>query len=82
MKNILITGASSGIGAALAKAYAAPPPPPSTQLFLIGRSAERLNEVANHCALLGAIVQKKIIDVVNHEKLLSWVSAIDEAQPA
>ena len=41
-QNILITGASSGIGEALARAYAAP----GMSLALTGRDAARLDAVA------------------------------------
>ena len=49
-KTILITGASSGIGAALARAYAAP----RTHLALCGRDSARLAAVANLCRERGA----------------------------
>lgn len=77
MQNILITGASSGIGAALAKAYATT----DARLFLTGRNEQRLSEIAKQCALLGAAVEQKMIDVVNHEELRAWVSAIDNIHP-
>ena len=41
-KNVLITGASSGIGEAMALYYAASG---SENLFICGRNKERLNEV-------------------------------------
>ncbi len=58
-KNILITGASGGIGAALANTYAEP----NVQLFLQGRDKEKLNKVAKSCQLLGAKTQILIADV-------------------
>lgn len=49
-KTILITGASSGLGAALARAYAAP----GTSLILWGRDAARLAQIAEVCRARGA----------------------------
>ena len=50
MPVILITGASSGIGAALARHYAAP----GTTLVLNARGPERLEAVAEACRGKGA----------------------------
>ena len=58
-RSILITGASSGIGAALARAYAAP----RTHLALCGRDAARLAAVANLCRERGAEVIETCLDV-------------------
>ena len=49
-KSIAITGASNGIGAALARALAGP----GRQLALIGRDAARLEAVAAACRAKGA----------------------------
>jgi len=51
---IILTGASSGIGAALAQEYAAP----GASLLLIARNAERLAEVANAARAKGAEVAR------------------------
>jgi len=48
-RHILITGASAGLGAALAEAYAAP----GMRLSLAGRDAERLTAVAAICVAQG-----------------------------
>src|SRR5271155_1463774 len=56
---ILISGASSGIGAALARAYAAP----ATRLALCGRDAARLAAVTAFCRERGAAVSDARLDV-------------------
>jgi short-subunit dehydrogenase len=58
-KSILITGASSGLGGALARAYAKP----GVTLGLIGRSQEKLDKVAETCRAAGAEVRAAAIDV-------------------
>lgn len=50
---IFITGGSSGLGAALARHYAAP----GVTLFLHGRNQQRLEDVAQSCRAKGAAVQ-------------------------
>ena len=71
-KTILITGASSGIGKALAALYAAP----EITLFLAGRNAVRLGEIANLCRQKGATVETTTISVTDRsafgEKILNW----------
>jgi len=51
---ILITGASQGIGAAIAKAFAREVP--GCQLALVARSEKNLTKVARRCVQLGAAV--------------------------
>ena len=71
-KTILLTGASSGIGKALAILYAAP----DVTLFLTGRSAARLAEVESPCRQKGANVKTTTISVTNatalEETILDW----------
>ncbi|MCG8360720.1 MAG: SDR family NAD(P)-dependent oxidoreductase [Kiloniellales bacterium] len=74
---ILITGASSGIGEALARGYAAP----EVRLFLTGRNAARLDAVAQACEQAGASTEAKALDVLDHEGLAAWIEHIDQASP-
>src|SRR5262245_61863634 len=75
--SIVITGASSGIGEALALDYAAP----GVALALTGRDAERLDAVAAACRAKGAAVTADTIDVVERERLAAWLTAFDDAHP-
>ena len=76
-KSILITGASSGIGEALAQHYAAP----GVTLFLTGRNAERLEEVVTHCKGLGATVESWIGDVADEVAVKQWIQDCDRLTP-
>lgn len=76
-RSILITGASSGIGAALARHYAQE----GVTLFLCGRDEARLHSVAKECRQAGATVQAEIIDVTNKEAMVAWVTGCDRVQP-
>jgi short-subunit dehydrogenase len=75
--SIVITGASSGIGEALALDYAAP----GIALALSGRDAERLKAVAEACRARGATVDAATIDVVDREALAAWLTGFDDAHP-
>src|SRR5690242_17481603 len=76
-KSIVITGASSGIGEALALDYAAP----GTALALSGRDAERLQGVAERCRAKGAVVDAGQIDVSDREAMAAWLTRFDDAHP-
>lgn len=73
----LITGASSGIGAALALAYARP----GALLSLGGRNQDRLREVAAKAEGRGAVVSVAAIDVRERDAVASWITAADERAP-
>lgn len=75
--NILITGASSGIGAALAREYAQA----GTTLHLLGRNSERLQAVANDCRAKGAEVRTAKIDVTDKEAMQRYIEKADDASP-
>jgi short-subunit dehydrogenase len=72
-KSIIITGASSGLGAALAQSYAYN----DITLGLIGRNKTRLEEVAQICRKQGAKVEIGLIDVRDHQILKEWIDDFD-----
>src|SRR5271157_907564 len=76
-RSILITGASSGIGAALAQAYAAP----RTHLALCGRDTARLAAVATLCRERGAEVIEACVDVTEAATVAAWIDNVDRASP-
>jgi short-subunit dehydrogenase len=75
--HILITGASSGIGAALTLCYARP----GLHLSLGGRNQERLAEVAALASARGAAVATAAIDVRDRDAVADWAIAADEHAP-
>jgi len=74
---VVITGASSGLGAALAASYAGP----QTALGLIGRNEERLAATAALCRAAGANVDSAAIDVADGPALAAWLGEFDRAHP-
>ena len=76
-RRILITGASSGIGKALALRYARE----RAVLGLLGRHRERLDSVAASCRELGAEVHTGTIDIRRRAELMEWITAFDRAAP-
>ncbi len=76
--HILITGASSGIGEALALYYAANK---VNRLSLCGRNAERLESVAEKCRKAGAIVEAKVLDVTDEKKVKEWIENCNQQMP-
>ncbi len=74
---VVITGASSGLGAALARAYAAP----GVALGLVARNQARLAAVVEGCRASGATVEAAAIDVADRASLEAWLSAFDRAHP-
>ena len=76
-RHILITGASSGLGLALALQYAAP----GVSLALTGRDEQRLREAADRCRAQGAEVTTAVLDVREGFKLAEWIQALDERNP-
>jgi NAD(P)-dependent dehydrogenase (short-subunit alcohol dehydrogenase family) len=69
-RSVLITGASSGIGAALALAYAEP----GRRLALGGRDENRLAAVAEQCRARGADVTTRALDITDREAVAAWIA--------
>jgi short-subunit dehydrogenase len=76
-RSILITGASSGIGRALALAYARR----GVTLALIGRDGERLEDTAAAARAQGAEVSLGQLDVRDQDAMAHWITAADARQP-
>ncbi len=72
-QSIVITGASSGIGAALARAYAAP----GVTLALLGRHDGRLADTADACRSQGAEVATATVDVTDSAAMRGWLEDWD-----
>jgi NADP-dependent 3-hydroxy acid dehydrogenase YdfG len=76
-RTIVITGASSGIGEALALRYARA----GARLGLLGRNRERLDQVAAECRRLAAEVHTATIDVRARRDMRVWLEDFDRAAP-
>ncbi|HEX4111428.1 MAG TPA: SDR family NAD(P)-dependent oxidoreductase [Stellaceae bacterium] len=74
---VLITGASGGIGAALARVYARP----GVTLALTGRNVERLGKTAETAASAGAAVMARALDLHDEHAVAAWIAEVDAAQP-
>jgi short-subunit dehydrogenase len=76
-KTIVITGASKGLGEALALAYAAP----ERRLALVARSAPALEDVARACESRGARVLTRAFDVADAAAMRIFVEVIENGGP-
>src|SRR5438128_1137300 len=75
--SIVITGASSGIGEALALDYAAS----GVALGLSGRDIGRLGTIAEACRARGATVRADAVDATDRAAMADWLTNFDEAHP-
>jgi len=73
---ILVTGASGGLGGALARHYAAS----GVFLSLWGRDAARLATIANTCRAAGAAVSVRSLDIADVDAALAALVAEDAAE--
>jgi len=76
-RHILITGASSGIGAALTLTYAEP----GKVLSLHGRNEDRLKEIAEAARRRGAEVSIHLGDVIDTNDMAAWIVNRDRIVP-
>jgi short-subunit dehydrogenase len=70
---VIITGASSGLGSLLAKAYAGS----QVALGLLGRDRQRLEATARACEAKGATVSTATMDVTEASAMASWLCDFD-----
>jgi short-subunit dehydrogenase len=73
---VVITGASSGIGAALARHYAGS----GVCLGLLGRDPTRLARIADDCRRHGAQVETGALDIRERRRVAAWLAAFDDAR--
>jgi short-subunit dehydrogenase len=76
-KNILITGASSGIGEELARQYAGP----GITLAITGRNKGRLEAVKKALQAKGAEVIARILDVTDQKAMEKFIRQVDKSAP-
>lgn len=76
-QSVLITGATGGIGRALAVAYAQP----GVRLVLQGRNADILAGVQQACEQVGAVVETVVFDLKDAEGWREWLLAYCAQQP-
>lgn len=75
---VLITGATSGIGEALALYYAEHH---AENLFICGRDKTRLADVKKRCEEKGAKVYADIMDVTDCDMMRKWIEKADSIAP-
>lgn len=71
---VLITGASQGIGAAIAKVFAREVP--GGRLALVARNAKKLAAVARGCAKAGAVAETFVCDVSDEAAVAAMAAAV------
>ncbi|MBV9971120.1 MAG: SDR family NAD(P)-dependent oxidoreductase [Xanthobacteraceae bacterium] len=76
-RTVVITGASSGIGRALARRYARD----GARLGLLGRDRSRLEEACAQCRQAGVDVRTGLLDVRARDDMAAWLDDLDDAWP-
>ncbi len=76
-RSVVISGASRGLGAALARRYAAP----GTRLLLLARSAAALGAVADGCRAAGAVVVAVPLDITDAPAVAAALRDFEAAGP-
>ncbi|RBB35410.1 MULTISPECIES: SDR family NAD(P)-dependent oxidoreductase [Burkholderia] len=76
-RSIVITGASAGLGRALALAYARP----DATLGLVGRDLVEVERTAAACRARGAMVDTGTVDVRDAEAIAAWLADFDRLHP-
>lgn len=77
LRSIVVTGASSGLGAELALGWAAP----GVTLGLIGRDLDRLRQVASACREAGSRAEAVSLDLRDRVGLAAWLGWLDREAP-
>ena len=72
-KSVLITGASGGLGSALARAYATH----GRHLFLGDVDGDKLAKLCDECNELGAVAHGRVVDVTEKEAMEAWIAEAD-----
>lgn len=73
---VLVTGASQGIGAAIAKVFAGELP--GVRLALVARNAKNLSAVRRACEKLGATAEVFVCDVVDETQVQAMAAAVEK----
>ncbi|EGC36420.1 hypothetical protein DICPUDRAFT_77933 [Dictyostelium purpureum] len=76
-KNIVITGASSGIGYSLALHYSQP----GVTISLFGRNEANLLKCKKECEAKGAVAEIKIADVTDRKTMKKYLTDFDNRYP-
>jgi len=76
-QNIAITGASGGLGSALARHYAGP----GITLYLHGRNAKNLAKTVSECEQNGAKTHSSIGNVTDAQAMAKWLTDCDAKTP-
>ena len=73
-KNIIITGATSGLGKAITKKYAKT----AANLYLVGRNDEKLENIKKECKAINSKVNVKLIkaDIADCDKFRNIINTV------